>query len=315
MANKVLLCPNHVPQMIQALEAKGYELYHMKDAEDPSTAGIDPAEVEVMVNKGSGKASANCIKALPNLKVISVFGVGYDGIDVDAATAQGVKVTHTPGVLTDEVANLAVGMCLAVTRRIPETDAFNRAGRWGPEQPKLGDSVYGATAGILGLGRIGRGIAERMAACGSKIAYSDIAKADDVDYDFYPDAVSLAKVSDVLFVTCFLSDATRKIVNAEVFDALGPKGYVINTARGPIIDEAALIQALKDKRIAGAAIDVYEKEPSFPEELAKLENTVLTPHIGSSTYQTRERMANLVMENVDAFFAGKPLVTVVPEQR
>jgi hydroxypyruvate reductase 2 len=313
--DKVLLVPNHVPQMIDALKGK-YELFHMIDAHSPAgVAGLDPAAIRVLVGKGSAPVSARLIEALPNLKVVSIFGVGYDGVDVAAATKHGVKVTHTPGVLTDEVANLAVGLAMAVTRRIPETDAFNRAGRWQKESPKLGTSVYGKTAGILGLGRIGRGIAERMKACGSKIAYSDVAKAADVDYDFYPDAVSLAKASDIFFVTCFMSEATRKIVNAEVLNALGPKGYVINTARGPIVDEQALIAALKDKRIGGAALDVYEEEPTFPAELAKLENTVITPHIGSSTYETRERMADLVVKNVEAFFAGKPLVTVIPEQR
>ena len=312
--DNLLIHPKMMPEMIEALEGK-YNLYHMTDPDSPNGAGVDPKEVKVLVGRGSLTVSAQLIDSLPNLEAITIFGVGYDGVNIEAAKERGIAISHTPGVLTDDVANLAVGLALALTRRIRETDTFNRQGKWLKGPPRLGTSVYGKTVGILGLGRIGLGIAQRMKACGSKIAYSDVAKINGVDYDFHADAVSLAEASQVLFISCVHSESTHKIVNKQVLDALGPKGFLVNTARGSIVDEKALIQALKEGHIAGAALDVFEEEPTFPGALAAFDNTILTPHIGSSTYETRVRMAELVVRNIEAFFAHEPLPTLIPEMR
>lgn len=312
MSAVVLLAPGIHPEMRAVLEGK-YEVFDMTGYEHPEDVpNLDPGRVRALVSKGESLLGAQLMDALPNLEIIGNFGVGYDGIDVAAAIERGVMVTHTPGVLTDETANMALILALAVTRRIPQMDAFVRAGRWSSEPVALASSIVEKTAGIIGLGKIGSGIARRVEACGARVAYHDRNKLD-VPYDFYPSPVELAEASDILFVSTYGGASTHHLVNAEVLNALGPKGYFVNAARGSIVDETALIAALQGGKIAGAGLDVFENEPHVPEELRAMPNVVLSPHMGSGTHETRRRMAELNAANLDCHFAGEPVMTPVPE--
>jgi len=312
---KLLLAPNIQPEMQAVLKGK-FEISDMTGHERPAAVpGMDAKAVRAVVTKGESVFTAEMIADLPNLEIIANFGVGYDGIDAKAAKRRGVFVTHTPDVLTDETANTSLMLTLAVTRKLIVLDRLVRTGGW-PSEPRelLANSVVGQVCGILGLGRIGKGIARRLEACGAKIAYSDPVK-QDVPYAYYPDAVALAKASDVLVVASVGGAPTRRLVNAEVLDALGPEGFLINAARGSIVDETALVKALQEKRIAGAGLDVFENEPHVPEALWTMDNVVLMPHRGSATHETRHRMAMLTLANLEAHFAGRPLPTPVPEMK
>jgi len=262
---------------------------------------------------GESKVGAELINQLPALKIISVMGVGYDGIDVAAAIARGVKVTHTPGVLNDDVADLAITLMLAVSRQIARADRFVRAGEWIKGPLPLGRKVSGAHLGIVGIGRIGQAIAHRAAAFGMQIAYTARSAKADLPYHYHPTPAALAAASDFLVVITPGGAATRKLIDAEVLRALGAHGVLINVARGSVVDQAALVDALQRGVIGGAGLDVFEAEPNVPPELFAMDNVVLTPHIGSATAQTRQAMAQLAFTNLEAYFAGKPLITPVPE--
>jgi hydroxypyruvate reductase len=267
-------------------------------------------EFEVVVTSANIGLGADVMKALPRLRVISSFGVGLDKFDLAEAKKRGIPVGYTPDVLNDCVADLAFALVLAIGRRIPEGDRFVRAGRWsapGGAPFPLGRRVSGAKLGIVGLGRIGRTIAKRSTGFDMEVRYHSRNPVADVPWQHEPKLVELARWCDFLVVITAGGAATRHLVDASVLDALGPKGYIVNVARGTVIDEAALVRALKDKRIGGAGLDVYEDEPNVPEELFTLDNVVLAPHIASSTAQTREAMAQRVLDNLDAFFTGKPL--------
>jgi hydroxypyruvate reductase len=242
------------------------------------------------------------------------MGVGYDGIDVAAAIERGIPVTHTPNVLNDEVADLAMGLMLSAARRIPLADRYVRAGRWAKEGPMpLARKVSGARLGIVGLGRIGQAIADRAQAFGMSIAYTARSARASLPYAFYPTAAALAAEVDFLIVITPGGAGTRHMINAEVLAALGSGGYLVNVARGSVVDEAALVDALQRGVIAGAGLDVFENEPHPLEALQALDNVVLTPHMASATVQTRQAMADLAADNLRAHFAGAPLLTPVPE--
>jgi lactate dehydrogenase-like 2-hydroxyacid dehydrogenase len=255
--------------------------------------------------------SVALMKHLPKLKVIACFGVGVDGIDVPAARELGIAVTNTPDVLTECVADNALALVLGTMRRTVFNDRFVRAGNWLKGGAPLADKVSGSRMGIIGLGRIGKAIAKRAEAFGMKIAYHGRTKQEDVAYPYYATAVDLAKNVDVLVLACPGGKATEKIVNREVLEALGPKRYLVNVSRGSTVDEPALVDALVNGRLAGAGLDVFVAEPRVPEALFKLDNVVLQPHVSSGTHQTRAAMGQLVVDNLAAFFAGKPLVTQV----
>ncbi|MDX9862002.1 MAG: 2-hydroxyacid dehydrogenase [Rhodospirillales bacterium] len=313
--HRLLLAPAIQPEMRAVLEGR-FEMFDMTGFDSPADVpGLDPATITAVVTKGESQFREKHIAALPNLKIIANFGVGYDGIDVTAAKARGVTVTHTPNVLTDETANTALLLALAVTRKLIVLDGLVRSGGW-PTEPKelLANSIIEKRAGIIGLGRIGKGIATRLEACGAIVSYTDT-KRQDVPYPYYPDARSLAAESDLLVVACQGGASTRHLVNAEVLDALGPDGFLVNAARGTIVDEKALVAALQEGRVAGAGLDVFENEPHVPEALWSMDNVVLMPHRGSGTHETRRRMAELCRSNLDAFFAGQPLPTPVREMR
>jgi len=241
-----------------------------------------------------------------------VFGVGYDGVDVAAARERGIAVTHTPNVLNDEVADLAMALVLAVSRRLVEADRYVRTGAWAKGPMPLARKVSGARMGIVGLGRIGNAIARRAEAFGMSIAYTARAEKADAPYPYFATAEALAREVDFLVVITPGGAATRKLIDAKVLAALGKKGYLVNVARGSVVDEPALVEALRAGTIAGAGLDVFENEPNVPAELLALDNVVLTPHVGSATWQTRQAMADLSFGNLQAHFAGKPLLSPVP---
>ena len=248
---------------------------------------------------------------MPALEIITVNGVGTDAVDLEHAKARGVRVTNTPDVLTDDVADMALALILATLRRICVGDRLVRAGRWGKAAIPLATKFTGKRLGILGLGRIGRAIARRASGFDVAIAYTDQRAFDDVPYRFEPSLVELARDSDILVVAAAGGPASQKLVNAEILDALGPDGILVNVARGSVVDEAALVEALREGRLGGAGLDVFEQEPQVPEALYGMEQVVLQPHQASATHETREAMAEIVLANLAAQFAGKPLPTAV----
>lgn len=255
---------------------------------------------------------AALIARLPRLEVVVVNSVGVDKIDLPRLAARGIKVSNTPGVLTDDVADLAVLLLLAAQRRLPAMDAYVRRGDWAARkalQPAHG--LRGKTAGIFGFGRIGQAIAARLRPFGMEIAYYQPRAIDGIDTPRAASLLELAARSDYLILAAPATAATRHAVDAEVLSALGPQGVLVNIARGALVDEAALIAALSDGRLGSAALDVFEDEPQVPAALCTLPNTVLTPHIGSLTVETRHAMGQLTLDNLVAHFAGLPLITPV----
>ncbi|MCP5356770.1 MAG: 2-hydroxyacid dehydrogenase [Pseudomonadales bacterium] len=250
------------------------------------------------------------IYQLPNLRIISCFGVGVDGIDFGITRSRGIQVTNTPTVLNDAVADIAMSLVLATSRNLINADAWARSGQWQNGPFPFGSNLAGKTLGILGLGAIGEEIALRALAFRMKIAYHNRQKKD-LPFRYCESIVELAESSDILLSMLPGGRETEKIVDAAVFDALGPQGIFINVGRGSTVDEDALIVALRDKRIAAAGLDVYAKEPQVPEGLRALPNTVLFPHIGSATVETRRAMGQLVVDNLAAYFAGDALLTPV----
>jgi lactate dehydrogenase-like 2-hydroxyacid dehydrogenase len=251
---------------------------------------------------------------LPNLEIVSNFGVGYDTVDAREAARRGVIVTNTPDVLTEEVADLALGLLLATVRELPQADRYLRAGEW----VEKGDYPLTATlrnrkVGILGLGRIGKAIARRVEGFGLPVSYYGRSRQADVAYPYYDNPVALARDVDILIVVTPGGAETRHLVNAEVLKALGPDGILVNVARGSVVDTQALIEALRAKTILTAGLDVFEGEPKVPQELIDMDHVVLLPHVGSASIETRRSMGQLVVDNLVSWFSGKGPVTPVPE--
>lgn len=307
----VLVVSKLWPPMMEALHG-AFTVHDRTHESNPSAFANVAATIRAISGSGESRVPASLIAQLPALEVISVFGVGYDGYDVAAARARGVPVTNTPDVLTDEVADMGMGLMLSIARRIPHADKYVREGRWPGGPMPLARKVSGARLGIVGLGRIGLAIATRAASFGMDISYTTRTARSDVPYRYFPTAVALAAEVDFLMVITPGGAATKGLVNAEVLKALGSQGYLINVARGSVVDQTALITALEERAIAGAALDVFEDEPNVPEALRNLDNVVLTPHIASATWQTRHAMAELAFGNLQAHFAGKPLLSPVP---
>ncbi len=280
---------------------------------DPAAFAALAPSVQVVAGGGETKVGAELINALPALKLISIMGVGYDGVDVAAAKARGVTVTHTPNVLNDDVADTAIGLMLGAARQLPASDRYVRSGAWLNGAMPLARKMSGARLGLVGMGRIGQAIAHRALAFGMSVAYTARTAKPELPYRFVASVKELAAQSDFLTVITPGGAGTRKLINAEVLAALGPQGFLINVARGSVVDEAALIEALQKGVIAGAGLDVFEDEPRVPQALIDLPHVVLAPHIGSATGQTRQAMADLAVANIAAHFAGQPLLTPVPE--
>jgi hydroxypyruvate reductase len=309
MAQEILQVSPLPPFMMNALQEADYIVHDHTHIKDPGAL----SKVTAIIGTGAAKVDKKLLAMLPHLKLIAICGVGYDGVDVAAAIEKGVVVTHTPGVLTDDVADLAMGLVLSIGRRLPQADKFVRNGDWVDDVFALTHKVSGARLGIVGMGRIGRAIAKRAAAFDMRISYTGLEPKADVSYTFYKTAIALAAEVDYLLVAVPGGDDTKNLIDAQVLAALGSKGYLINIARGSVVDQPALVQALKDKTIAGAALDVYWDEPIIDPELRRLPNVVLTPHIASATVETRQAMAALTLENLQAFFDGRVLPTPVPE--
>ncbi|MGE0219593.1 2-hydroxyacid dehydrogenase [Mycolicibacterium sp.] len=270
-------------------------------------------QIKAIVTSGRSGVDAALMEALPNLGAVINFGVGYDTTDVDAAARLGVAVSNTPDVLTDCVADTAVGLLIDTLRQFTASDRYVRAGRWPVDgMYPLTRQVSNTRVGIIGLGRIGGAIAKRLNAFGCTISYHNRHEVPDSPYTYVVSPVELAREVDVLVIAAAGGDGTRGLVSREVLDALGPEGYLINVARGSVIDQDALVDALVNRRLAGAGLDVFVGEPAVPEELFGLDTVVLLPHVGSGTVQTRAAMEDLTLRNLDAFLRTGELVTPVP---
>ena len=281
---------------------------------DAFVASIAPKVRAIAAAGGHGRIDGTFMSRFPRLEIVSSFGVGYDHIDAKWAGEHGIVVTNTPDVLNEEVADTALGLLLCTVRHLPQAERYLRAGHW----PKHGDyqltpSLRDRTAGIIGMGRIGKAIARRLDAMKVPVVYHTRRPVADVAYKHYPNLVAMARDVDVLIVITPGGAATKNIVNAEVLKALGPEGILINVARGSVVDEDALIKALKEKTILSAGLDVFANEPQVPQELIDMDNVVLLPHVGSASHATRRAMDELVANNIISWFSGKGPLTPVPE--
>jgi lactate dehydrogenase-like 2-hydroxyacid dehydrogenase len=295
----------------QARLDQEFTCHKLHEAADRAAFLKELTPVRGLATFGAGGADAALMDALPKLEIISNFGVGVDAIDLDAAKKRRIIVTNTPDVLNDCVADTAMALTVNVMRKFPQAEGYLRAGQWAAKGGyPLTTSLGGKVMGILGLGRIGEAIAQRAQAFGMKIRYHNRNKKD-VSYPYDADAATLAKNSDLLMVVTPGGAQTEKLVNAKVLDALGPEGYLVNIARGSVVDEPVLLKYLQEKKIAGAGLDVFADEPRVPEAFYTLDNAVLLPHVASATVETRTAMGNLQVDNLLAHFAGKPVLTRV----
>ena len=275
---------------------------------------IGPRVRAMAVSVSSDKIGADLMSKLPKLEIVSTFAVGYDHVDVKWAAENGIVVTNTPKVLNEEVADTALGLLLCTVREFPQAERFLRAGKWVERAyPLTKATLRNRTMGMVGMGGIGQAIARRLDAMKVPVVYHSRRPAAGVSYRHYPNLVDMARDVDILLVMTPGGAATRNLINAEVLKALGPEGILINMARGSVVDEPALIEALKSKTIMSAGLDVYVREPQVPAELIAMDNIVLFPHLGSATVHTRMQMDQLVVDNLVAWAAGKPPLTPVPE--
>jgi lactate dehydrogenase-like 2-hydroxyacid dehydrogenase len=311
----VLLVGNKKPVLVKGLEGK-VTLHPLIDAADKdaflkSVAGKIRA---IAIAYTADKVDAAFMQRFPKLELIASFGVGYDHVDAKWAGAHGITVTNTPEVLNEEVANTALGLLLCTVREFPQAERYLRAGKWLEKQyPLTKATLRNRTVGMVGMGRIGKAIARRLDAFGVPVVYHSRHPQSGVAYKYYPKLLDMARAVDTLMVIVPGGPATANMINAEVLKALGENGILINMARGSVVDEPALIEALKNRTIYSAGLDVFAKEPYVPQELLDMDHIVLFPHLGSSTEVTRAAMDQLVVDNILAWAAGKPPLTPVPE--
>lgn len=307
----LVVWPNR-PEQMQMLD-ETYRLHRLDQAEDPEALLQEVApRIRAVVTSHGGGFKPSLLERLPNLEIVASSGVGTDTLCVEACRARGIPVTHTPDVLTDDVADMGMMLLLATVRRLLPAERWIREGHWEARgMMPLNTSVTGKRLGIVGLGRIGKAVARRAEAFGLEVRYFGRRQQAGVAYPFYDDLVELARHVDILLLAVPGDTGTGGLVNAEVLQALGPKGYLVNVARGSVVDEPALVRALQDGVIAGAGLDVFVDEPRVPAALLDLENVVLQPHCSSGTVETRGAMAQLVVDNLAAHFAGRPLLTPV----
>jgi len=296
----------HFPEIMQAEIDRRFTPTFYPNPQDPVPTG----NFEAILIRSNTKLPEALVKQIPSIRLVATCGVGYDNLPLAYLKEQGIKATNTPGVLNDAVCELAIGMMLGLLRRIPESEAFVKSRAWSKAPFKLASTLAGKRVGIAGMGRIGQDLAKRLEPFKVEIAYSG-PSPKQVSYAYHRNVKDLAKNSDVLFLACPATPDTEKMINTEVLDALGDKGFLINIARGSVVDEAALLYALQHKKIAGAALDVFENEPNPNAAFLSLDNVLLTPHIGSATIETRVAMTNLAVDNLEAFFAQQPLLTEV----
>ena len=287
-----------------------YKVHRLWEAGDQE-ALISEVAPQIRVVVTEGWAPAEFQAKFPNLELIASHGVGYDGVALGAAQARKIAVTNTPGVLDDAVADLTIGLLIAVTRGMVVGDQYVRNGEWLKANFPLMSHLRGRQAGILGLGRIGLAIAQRLQAFGIEINYHNRRERSDVDYKYYSSLSMMAQDVDFLILSCVGGEETKKIVNRAIMEKIGPNGVLINISRGSVVDEGDLVACLEEGKLGGAGLDVFTSEPHVPEALFKMPQVVLQPHIGSATLQTRIAMGQLVVDNVDAYYAKKPLLTPV----
>ena len=303
-----------LPDFLSEPLKRDYRVHDYHQASDkPGLLAAEGPRIHALVQGGGNVAPVDLLDKLPALEIISVFGVGYDGVPVDYCRKRGIKVTNTPDVLTDDVADVAVGLVLMTSRGFARLERFARAGDWLKRGPELTTKVGGKTVGILGLGRIGKAIAQRLTAMGMKIAYTGRKPQTDVPYRFVADLTTLASEVDFLIVACPGGAATKNLVGSEVLAALGRKGTLVNIARGSIVDEPALVAALQAGTIKAAGLDVFVDEPNVPPALLTMDNVVVLPHVGSATRETRQAMGDLCKANLDAWFRESRTLTLIPE--
>ena len=309
----LLLIGEATPRMIERMRA-AFTLHIWEEIADQAAFLAGPGqEIAYIATNGHDGVKPEIMSAMPALKVIACYGVGYDAIDANAAAARGVIVTHTPNVLNDDVANTAIMLMLACYRSLVRDDAYVRAGRWAAEgNAPLTRSPERRTVGILGLGRIGLRIAEKLAAFDATILYHARSEKN-APYRYCADLVQMATEADVLICITPGGAETAKLVDREVMDALGPDGVLINVARGSVVDETELVAALKEGRLGYAGLDVFEAEPNVPEALFAMDNVTLLPHVGSATEETRQAMGDLVVDNLIAHKERGDTISPVPE--
>ncbi len=311
---EVLMPAPGMPEIAQRLESR-VKLHKLWEAGDREArlAAIAPNVRGIVSTWVTAPVDAALMRRLPKLEIVASFGVGYDHIDAAWAGEHGVVVTHTPGVLDEDVADIAIALTLNATRRLPQAERYLREGRWPTGAYRLTASLRGRTMGILGLGRIGKAIARRAEAFGLAIVYHGRHKQAGVAYPYCETPLALAEACDILVIAAPGGPTTRHIVDARALAALGRDGVLVNVARGSLVDEAALIAALRDGTILAAGLDVYDREPNVPAELLALGNAVLLPHVGSATQHTRAAMANLVVDNLLSWVDGDGPLTPTPE--
>jgi lactate dehydrogenase-like 2-hydroxyacid dehydrogenase len=310
----ILMTAPMMPIVIEALD-KAFTLHRLWEQSDKEAflKEFGPRIRGVATSTLYGRLEASLLDRLPKAEIISSFGVGYDNVDAVEAGKRGIVVTNTPGVLDDEVADLTIGLLLATLRKIPQADRYLRDGKWLKAPFPLSSTLREKKIGIVGLGRIGKAIARRLSGFDVSIAYHGRTQQDDVAFAYHPTVTGLAEASDVLIVITPGGAATKHLINAEVLKALGPTGVLINVARGSVVDEQALIEALKSGTILSAGLDVYDDEPRVPQELIDLEHVVLLPHVASGSVHTRNAMGKLVADNLISWFDGKGPLTPVAE--
>jgi len=298
---------------VQAALDEAHDVHRLWEADDADAlvASIGADCAGVVTDGGRGVSNA-ILEQLPKAGIVAVFGVGVDAVDLDYCKGRGITVSNTPDVLSDDVADLGVGLAIAVSRRMVVADRYAREGRWAREGGlPLTTRMKGKKAGIYGMGSIGRALAKRLAGFEMDIAYCNRSERADSPHRFVAALEDLAREVDFLFVTASATPGSIGSVNATVLDALGPEGWLVNVSRGTLVDEPALITALQEKRIAGAGLDVFADEPNIPAAFFPLDNVVLQPHVASGTHETRAAMGQLVLDNVAAHFAKKDLPTRV----
>lgn len=321
MPDLAVLIPTPLPQRIQEALAQRFRLLRVYDAAnfDAALAAVAAdvraiaTGVPILVEDVNRPITRAMMERLPHLEIIANYGVGYDNIDVEWAAARGVVVTNTPDVLTEETADTAFGLLLNAVRQLPRAERFLREGRWRERPFELTSSLRGRTMGVLGLGRIGRAIARRAQACGVEVIYHNRSPVADAPFRYCSSVLELARDCDILMIAAPGGPQTRGLVGREALEALGPDGVLINIARGSIVDEDALIAALRDGVIRTAGLDVYADEPHVPQALIEMEHVVLLPHVGSASHATRDAMGRLVVDNLTAWADGRPPLTPVAE--
>lgn len=312
MKRTILALKPLLPDEMLLLEER-YDVIRLWEERDPeSVLQVRGLDIQGIVAAYSyGAIHERLMAALPNLEIIAQCGVGYDNIDIEAAHKRGIVVTNTPNVVTNDTADMAIFLILALARRAVEADMFVRVGRWNSGLMPCSTSLSGKTVGIVGLGRIGAAVARRAESFDMRIVYHSLKQKEDVPYPYYDSLENMARDSDFLVLTCAGGAGTQNLITYKILDALGAKGYLINIARGSVVAEEDLLIALKNKTIAGAGLDVFAHEPYVPEELYKMDHVVLSPHMGASTLETKSKMGHLVLDNLDSYFSGGALPTLV----